>query len=166
MGIETADGQMSAFNALMEAVPQIVAANIVRALSYLGEQCVTRVRDRTGEESWFDQTGNLRSSIGYAVINEGRKVIESAFPEVGQGTEGPAEGKRLIDELAAVYSETYAMVVVAGMSYAEYVEAKENKDVLASTELWAKQKVDEYMRKAAERAEKEIGELQKKLGLG
>ena len=47
------------------------------------------------------------------------------------------------------------------MNYAEYVEAIEGKDVLASTELWAKAKVSEYMGKAKERAEKRINILLK-----
>ena len=42
------------------------------------------------------------------------------------------------------------------MSYAEYVEAIESKDVLASTELWARARIDEYMQKTQERAEKRI----------
>lgn len=164
MGLTMSTPQ-SALDTLIDAIPQIVADNIIRALSYLGEQCVKRIRDRAGKDSWFDQTGNLRSSIGYAVIEEGRKIIESAFPVIKQGTQGASEGKRLIDALATQYSNTYAMVVVAGMEYAGYVEAMENKDVLASTELWAKQVIDKYMKRAAERAQKQIEQLQQKLSL-
>lgn len=153
------------FNRLMEAIPGILQEEMFRALSYLGEQSIKRIRDRGPEESWFDQTGNLRSSIGYAVYGEGRKIIESAFEVVKDGNEGPSEGKRMIDELASKYAETFALVVVAGMEYADAVEARENKDVLASTELWAKAKVQEYIDRAKTRAENRIVKLYQKLGI-
>lgn len=156
---------ISSIDALLEAVPKIISEEIIRAFSYLGEQCVKRIRDRAGEDSWFDQTGNLRSSIGYAVIESGRKIIESAFPVVKKGTEGAEEGRKMIDELASKYADTYAIVVVAGMEYAEYVEAMKGKDVLASTEIWAKSQMQTYIDKALQRADKRIAALQKKLGL-
>ena len=138
---------------------KIVHDEILRALSYLGEQCVIKIRDRSANESWIDQTGNLRSSIGYAIYEKGRKEIESAFKIVKTGVEGSSEGKKMIDELASSYSNTYALVVVAGMNYAEYVEAKDNKDVLASTELCARKEVSKYLSKAIKRAEAKIEKL-------
>lgn len=138
---------------------KIVHDEILRALSYLGEQCVIKIRDRSANESWIDQTGNLRSSIGYAIYEKGRKEIESAFKIVKTGVEGSSEGKKMIDELASSYSNTYALVVVAGMNYAEYVEAKDNKDVLASTELFARKEVAKYLSKAIKRAEAKIEKL-------
>lgn len=163
MGIKC--DSLDAFNELMDFIPKILQEEIFRALAYLGEQSIARIRDRTGEDSWFDQTGNLRSSIGYAIYGEGRKIIESAFAVVKNGSQGSAEGKRMIDELASKYAETYALVVVAGMEYADAVEARDNKDVLASTELWAKAKVQEYLDRAKERAIRRIAEMQKQLGL-
>lgn len=150
---------------LLTAIPAVVSEEIIRSFSYLGEQCVKAVRDRSGDDSWFDQTGNLRSSIGYAVIEDGRKIIESAFNVVKTGTQGANEGRKMIDTLAQEYAKTYAMVVVAGMEYAEYVEAMEGKDVLASTEVWAKSKVNEYLQKSMIRAQDRIQALQRKLGL-
>lgn len=137
----------------------IVKEEITNTLSYLGEQCVVKVRDRSGAVSWFDQTGNLRSSIGYAIYEEGRKEIESAFNVVKNGIQGSEEGKKLIDELAVLYSNTYALVVVAGMNYAEFVEARDNKDVLASAELFARKKVNSYLNKAMKRAKQKIERL-------
>lgn len=138
---------------------QILNEEIKRALSYLGEQAVIKVRDRSGEDSWFDQTGNLRSSIGYAIYERGKIEIQSAFKIVKKGFEGLKEGKKMIDDLASSYANTYALVVVAAMNYAEYVEAKENKDVLASAELFAREKLNEYLNKALQRAEKRIAKL-------
>lgn len=156
---------MKAFDELMNAIPDIFYGEIVRAFSYLGEQCIKRIRDRSAKESWIDQTGNLRSSIGYAVYEEGKVLIESAFEQIKDGKDGSLKGRKVIEELASKYSQTYALVVVAGMEYAEYVEAMNNKDVLASTELWARSKVNEYLEKAKERAYGKILQLQKNLGL-
>lgn len=123
--------------------------------AYIGEMCVRRIRERSAMDSWQDHTGNLRSSIGYAVYEYGEKQIQSAF-DFGTGGEGKRVGQKYIDELASKYPETFALVVIAGMSYAEYVEAHENKDVLASTELWARSIMDRYMKKAVDKATRKI----------
>jgi hypothetical protein len=155
MGIRVEDN----ISALLDSMADILQHEILRALSYLGEDCVKRIRDRSGKDSWFDQTGNLRSSIGYAVYEKGRTVITSAFSQILNGSEGSNEGRKMIDSLAKTYSETYALVVVAGMDYAEYVEARDNKDVLASAELYAMGKIDETLERAAERAMKKMQRL-------
>lgn len=154
MGIK-AQG-LDQLNSFLKRYAQIVHEEMTRTLSYLGEQSVRMARDRSAEDSWFDQTGNLRSSVGYAVYEMGRKKIESAFPIVKEGSEGAAEGKRMIDELARLYANTYTLVVVAAMSYAEYVESLKSKDVLASTELWATAQVDAYMAKTKQRVEQRV----------
>ena len=51
------------------------------------------------------------------------------------------------------------MVVIAGMNYAAAVEASDNKDVLASTELWAKSVISARMEKAKESAINKINKL-------
>jgi hypothetical protein len=113
----------------------------IRALSKLGEQCVTKIRDRAGDKSWYDQTGNLRSSVGYVIAHNKNIIQYSTFNQVKQGSEGVKTGKDLAKELAKIYSNNYVLIVVAGMNYAEFVEAMDNKDVLASTELWAREQV-------------------------
>ena len=113
----------------------------IRALSKLGEQCVTKIRDRAGDKSWYDQTGNLRSSVGYVIAHNKNIIQCSTFNQVNQGSEGVKTGKDLAKELAKRYSNNYVLIVVAGMNYAEFVEAMDNKDVLASTELWAREQV-------------------------
>ena len=57
----------------------------------------------------------------------------------------------MVQELASEYSKVFALVVVA-MNYADFVEAKENKDVLASTELWARSVVDGKLKLALDKA--------------
>lgn len=150
---------MAEVSRIMKEIQAIMRDEMMQSLSFLGEQCVARIRDRSFEESWIDHTGNLRSSIGYSIYDHGRTVIQSAFPVVRQGSEGQSEGKKYVSELAEKYAKVYALVVVAAMSYAEYVEAIDGKDVLASTELWAKQKVESYLENAKQKAEKRIQKL-------
>lgn len=145
--------------AAIKAAPQILGEEIIRALAYLGEQTVNFARDRSAEASWIDRTGNLRSSIGSGVFAQGQEVIRSTFEQVLGGTEGTQKGNEMLDTFAGKYAETYALVVVAAMEYAEFVERIETKDVLAGPELFARQKVEEYLQKATERAEKRIQEL-------
>lgn len=119
----------------------------IRALSYLGEQCVSRVRDREGNKSWYDQSGNLRSSVGYVIAYNGNIIQYSDFNQIKQGSEGVSVGKNLAKELVKRYPNDYVLVIVAGMNYAEHVEAMDNKDVLASTELWAIDQVPKMLEK-------------------
>lgn len=119
----------------------------IRMLSNLGEMCVNEARDRSPEASWMDQTGNLRSSIGYVVVVNGSIVQMSSFNQVKQGSEGIKSGKSLAIELARKFSSGYALIVVAGMNYAEKVEAMHNKVVLASSELLARREIPKMMEK-------------------
>lgn len=157
MGVNQTAHQVSSI--LRNEAYKILRSNIMRALARLGEECVIKVRDRSGEDSWYDQTGNLRSSIGYGAYDHGMKYLESAFSTIKNGAVGSGEGKRYLHELAKQYEKCFALVIVAGMSYAEYVERKDNKDVLASTELWARQQVESYISKAIERACNQINSM-------
>lgn len=65
----------------------------------------------------------------------------------------------MIADLAKEYSQVYALVVVAAMNYADFVEAKENKDVLASTELWARSVIDGKLKLAVDKAVSRINQI-------
>lgn len=65
----------------------------------------------------------------------------------------------MVANLAKEYSQVYALVVVAAMNYADFVEAKENKDVLASTELWARSVVDGKLKLAVDKAVSRINQI-------
>lgn len=151
---------MSAVDKLFEEAAKIVYDRISYNLHYLGMSCVVRIRDRSGEASWYDQSGNLRSSVGYAIYSYGRKEIESAFEIILGGDAGSQKGKKMVSDLASKYSDTYALVVVAAMEYAEHVEALDSKDVLASTEVWAKKEVGKYLKKAIKEAEEQIQQME------
>lgn len=130
--------------------------NVTLALSKLGDESVARIRNRSAEKSWIDQTGNLRSSIGFAVYEQGVKFMESAFSPVLSGSEGSVKGKKMVNDLAKEYSKVYALVVVAGMEYAGEVEALKSKDVLASTKIWAISVVEQRIKTAIDAAINEI----------
>nr|DAZ15376.1 MAG TPA: hypothetical protein [Caudoviricetes sp.] len=133
--------KLSEVNDMLMREAERVERLTIRALSKLGEQCVTKIRDRAGDKSWYDQSGNLRSSVGYVIAHNKNIIQYSAFNQVKQGSEGVKTGKDLAEELAKKYSNNYVLIVVAGMNYAEFVEAMDNKDVIASTELWVKEQV-------------------------
>lgn len=150
---------ISAFDKFVNDAFNIIRNEITMCLTKLGEECIAKIRDRSGSESWFDQTGNLRSSIGYAVYDHGMQKIQSAFQIVMNGNDGSIAGRKMLRQLANDYSNAYALVVVAGMNYADYVESLKNKDVLASTELWAKGVVDARLERAMQSAVAKIDKL-------
>ena len=123
MGIKLSTSQ-SALDNFFQSAMAIIKQEILTAYAKLGEECNARIRDRSAEESWIDHTGNLRSSIGYAIFDYGRKQVESAFASIGNGSNGSQEGRQMIADLAKEYSQVYALVVVAAMNYADFVEAK------------------------------------------
>lgn len=95
-----------------------------------GEEFVKIARKKG---NYQDHTGNLRSSIGYAIINDGN-ILNENYEQSTEGTDkqtGMREAKRLISELASVYSDGWVLVGVAAMPYAVYVEAIENLDVIS-----------------------------------
>lgn len=146
----------ASLDAFLQRAARKLQENVLKALSKLGDESVVRIRNRSAKESWIDHTGNLRSSIGFAVYEQGSKYMESAFAQVLGGSDGSAKGKKMINDLAKEYSKVYALVVVAGMEYAGEVEALESKDVLASTRLWATSVVEQRINTAIDSAINEI----------
>lgn len=125
---------------------------LIYNLNVIGEKCVNAARQlpslsrddedaaRPHQPNYIDDTGNLRSSIGYVLVADGEIVTMSAFETVGKGKEGSDTGKTYAESLARNHPTGIALVVVAGMHYAEYVAAK-GYDVLDSAELLAEQLV-------------------------
>lgn len=111
---------------------------IIEMLKYVGETCITHARDNG---DYIDRTGNLRSSIGYLIVRDGVILHRGGF--VGSG-EGKADGEKLADEISRT-TTGIALIVVAGMKYAKYVEAL-NRDVISSSELVAEELVPSMMK--------------------
>lgn len=134
----------------------------VELLEYLGEKCVIEARTN---HTYQDQTGALTASIGYMVFKNGEAIKEN-FETKGQtpdfiwkvgkegrtslkgGTQskketpekGAENGKALAEKIGAEHNEGLSLVVVAGMNYALFVEAK-GFNVLASAEHLAEQEL-------------------------
>ena len=111
----------------------------IRILQNLGEQCVTHARTIPAETGFTDRTGNLRSSIGYVIFQNGEPIV-SNFEQVKEGSEGMKSGENVATNAAKRHPEGLCLVVVAGMNYAVYVESK-GRDVLTSAETLAKREL-------------------------
>lgn len=92
MGIRMTTKLSEVHDMLMREAERVERLTI-RALSKLGEQCVTKIRDRAGDKSWYDQTGNLRSSVGYVIAHNKNIIQYSTFNQVNQGSEGVKQVK-------------------------------------------------------------------------
>ncbi|KAA6441468.1 hypothetical protein FEM33_01665 [Dyadobacter flavalbus] len=108
---------------------------ILNRLKYLGEQLVNHAREFG---SYMDQTGNLRNSIGYVILKDGKMVVQN-FQKTSQkpGAKGVREGQQLANSLKVEFPKGYALIVVAGMNYAASVESR-GRNVLDSAEQLAK----------------------------
>lgn len=107
----------------------------IRSLAYVGEACLNTARSTN---SYKDQTGNLRSSIGYVVVYNGRVVKKSDFQIVENGNIGSADGEKFAERMAKKFPRGAILLFVAGMNYAVYVKNM-GYDVIDSAELLASQ---------------------------
>lgn len=134
MGIKVT-GTQEVKTYLQSETQRMVKAFIGR-VDMLAKDVVTAIR--TGEASfWNDQTGNLRSSIGYIIVRDGQKLSSDFQAYNGRGQQGMQEGLSFAQRLAAQYPKGIAVIFVAGMEYAAYVEGIESRVVLAGGELLA-----------------------------
>lgn len=129
----------SQLSAYMEERLERINSALIMELQNIGEKCVNHAREISPDDGFNDQTGNLRSSIGYVIYANGRPVStdfkEKGGPK-GDGKTGKSTGEKLAKEIADKYRNGIVLVVVAGMNYALYVESK-NRDVLTSAEQLA-----------------------------
>lgn len=113
-------------------------------LAERAEFVIMDILQRTGEEfvkiarlegDYIDHTGNLRSSIGYVIVKDGSIVGKNFQVSEQSGTDkqtGKREGEQLAMDLVSLFPKGYVLIGVAGMKYAVFVEAMENKDVLTN----------------------------------
>lgn len=121
------------FRELLEEVER----QTIETLQHVGEEAVKLSRLPHAKD-WRDDTGNLRSSVGYTIFKDGTP-LKANFQAVGGGSEGIAQGEKLAAQVGGK-TQGYALVVVAGMKYAVYVESK-GRDVLTGAEAYAKQQI-------------------------
>jgi len=129
---------MRKLKAGLQAKMKDIANELIKQLCYIGEECIKIARTNG---SYGDVTGNLRSSIGYVVLYDGKPVQYGASKQYagkkGNGEAGPPAAEALLNELQAKFPWGIVLIVCAGMNYAAYVEAVHHKDVLTSAELKA-----------------------------
>lgn len=122
-------------NAKLSAKRSEITDFITLRFEQIGEEAVKIAREKG---SYHDITGNLRSSIGYIILNDG-KIVKQGAPETyagssGDGAKGAAEGQALLNRLKAKFPWGIVLIICAGMEYAAFVENVKHKDVLTSAE--------------------------------
>lgn len=93
----------------------------LEALIYIGNEFIKKARTN---KTYHDRTGNLRSSIGYLIYENGKILFED-FKLSKEGTDretglsvGIEFGKKFVKD------NEIALIGVAGMNYAFFVEKK------------------------------------------
>lgn len=132
------DGRATTIDALTAGISGELDAMIVKNLCYVGETCVKFARE-PHHLNWGDRTGNLRSSIGYVVLRDGRPLA-NGMPRTfsgpdGDGSQGPEAAQRLLAKIQAEQPDGYVLAVCAGMEYASFVESVHHRDVLTGAQL-------------------------------
>jgi len=94
-----------------------VLEKAVEIFKYSGEGFVNNSRNL---RTYKDRTGNLRSSIGYMILVN-RKRVQESFP--GDKAVGKAEGRKEAARLTGT-DKGIVIVGVAGMEYGRDVEAR------------------------------------------
>lgn len=131
----------------LKAKMKDIADFIIFRFQQIGEECVKVARD---SGRYNDITGNLRSSIGYVILYDGRPVQYGASKQYsgkkGNGELGAAAARSLLQKLQSKFPWGIVLIVCAGMNYAAYVEYHEDKDVLHSAEQVAEQLVNKLLK--------------------
>ena len=150
MGIK-ANFDFKEINRYLDEKAKTLDMLILRNLNYLGMQCVTIAKTL---DTYQDQTANLRNSIGYVVVKNG-EIMESFFEGTAIGRaqsdeSGEKVGKNYAQEIALKIPTGYALIVVAGMNYASYVEDVHGLAVLQPAKDFAANKAEEILNKLVE----------------
>lgn len=114
-----------------DALDKRLIQGIVERLKAIGESCVNEARKK---HSYQDQTGNLTSSIGYVIAEDGKIIFESFE---GAKDAGKRAGIQFARDIVKNYPNDVVLIFVAGMKYASYV-ANRGYDVIDSAEILAR----------------------------
>lgn len=121
---------------------------VLERLQFVGEAFIANCR---GNANFKDRSGNLRSSIGYVVLKDGKAYSTGGFVPVKGGEEGATIGQRAIARIAKQYPQGWVIIGVAGMSYGVYVEARGFSVITP------------FASEAKAELQKAVGELQKRV---
>lgn len=138
----TKDDVRKRFDAFLNEIEKKQIARLQR----LGEMCLVEARTNKG---YMMQTGALLSSTGFEVFVDG-VAIHSQFDAASGAESNAAEmgikSGQSIAETIGKGTKGIALVVVAGMNYAAYVEAK-GYNVLSSAEHLAERELPRMLEK-------------------
>lgn len=143
MGIKLKTPQ-SVIDQAIENKVKAIKRSMLEGLEMIGLECVNLARHNG---SYKDQSGNLRSSVGYLIVQDGKVMNEGGFEQVKGGKEGVETGKRAVREVAKEFPTHSVLIVVAGMNYGIYVERK-GYDVLTQAKLYAKSEAKRLLKEA------------------
>lgn len=119
-------------------------------LRSLGEDLAKYAKDN---HSYTDRTGNLTNSIGYAIVRDGSIIYFG-----GAVQQGEEEALKVATKMAATLPNSFSLIIVAGMNYAAYVEAK-GYNVILPAELKAKSDFPAAIKTLTDKANKNAKEL-------
>ncbi len=135
-GVIVSKTDMRKLKSGLQAKMKDIADHIITQLTYIGDECIRIARENG---SYNDITGNLRSSIGYVILYDGKPVQYGASKQYsgkkGNGEHGAHAAEALLQKLQAKFPWGIVLIVCAGMNYAAYVENIHHKDVLTTAEL-------------------------------
>lgn len=124
---------------------------VVRELTMIAEEACRMARDTYPTRSsggYDDHTRNLRGSIGYSIRIGGKEVarggIDGRGSADGETTAESALSKFGVEDVPA------EIVIVAGMHYARYVEAK-GLNVITFIQPWLEKQLDKLNREIKNR---------------
>ena len=115
---------------------------MIRLLAWVGEECRNV---QITSHRYENQTGNLESSTGYVIADNGNIVKVGGFKPIFEGSKGASEGKAYAKSLVSQYPTGICLIMVAGKNYASYVSDR-GLDVLDSAELTARQLVSDILK--------------------
>jgi hypothetical protein len=121
----TADFNLNALNAYIDEQERLWQNELMEGYRTAGRNFVENARRKTRPVGFNNITWDLRSSIGYLLLNDG-KVIESYFPTLQTGANGSVTGDAFAREIAtsSEFNDGVGLILVAGMDYAKLVQSK------------------------------------------
>ena len=115
---------------------------VTERLMEIGMSAVNTIR---ANHAYKDQTGNLTSSVGCAVVVNGQIIQGSGFvPIKPTGEPGSKAGQSFVRNLASQFPQGITLIVVAGMNYAAYVERR-GIGGMTGGELQATAELDKFL---------------------
>lgn len=151
MGITPMFGD-DAIGAQVRKFQELLEIAALFLLKDLGEELTKYAKEK---HNYTDRTGNLTNSIGYAIV---RGSDIAYFGGAVQQGEGADNALKVAMKMAESLSNSFTLIIVAGMNYAAYVEAR-GYNVILPAELKAKTDFPRAMQMLMDKAKRKADEL-------